>query len=341
MDGVVVSILNLKKGLEKRGHKVYVFAPSPDGKERFEDDTYFFTSTPFLPYPQYKFAFPDFSKLSKVFSKYKIDVVHNHGVALTAWAALKMARQNSIPAISTFHTNIAHATHYIAKAKIIEEAAQSVAWNYLKFLYSKFDVVSAPTNYALSHLVRHGINGIVVPNGIDTSIYKGRRRPVKDLRLLHVGRVVKEKEIDVVFPFLKSINAVLEIVGKGPHIDYFRKKALHHGVAEKVRFLGFVDDAKLKELYKTRTALVFTSTFDTQGLVVGEAMASGMPVIARQNTAAEELTDLVFNNSHTFRDCVITAKINEKCVKCRRKAKKFDIEQVCKQWEVIYSTTQV
>ncbi len=332
-DGVVVSISLLKEELEKLGHKVYVFAPSPDGKEMQTKDVFYFTSTPFKPYPDYKFAFPNFLKLKSLFKEKNIDIVHNHGVALTAWAALAMAHAFSIPSIATFHTSIADATHYIAKNKLIEKSAEKLAWAYLKFLYSKFDVVTAPTTYASNKLKAHGINAIVMPNGIKTDAFKGKRECKED-SLLHVGRVVKEKGFDVVFPYLKNIH--LYIAGKGPGIDYFKSKAKEFNVSHLVHFLGFVSDEELKRLYKTKTALIFTSKFDTQGLVVLEALASGMPVIALKGTAGEELATSVFWDRHSFMKAFEEAKkADEK--ECIKKAKEYDIKRIAKRWIKLFN----
>lgn len=335
-DGVVASISLLKEELERLGHNVYIIAPSPDSKEKECDDVFYFKSIPFKPYPEYKLAFPNLTKLNNIFKKKDIDLVHNHSIALTAWAALQMANAFNIPSVSTFHTSIADATHYITKNRLIEKGVKEFAWTYLRFLYSKFDIVTAPTSFAVNKLKTHGIDAIVMPNGIKINAFKGRRTPDKN-SILHVGRVVKEKGFDIVFPYLNYSNNIhLYVAGKGPGIKYFKSKAKELNISNRVHFLGFVDDKTLKKLYKTKTALIFTSTFDTQGLVILEALASGMPVIALKGTPGEELANAVFWDKDSFlKGFENVKKINEK--DCVKKVKDYDIKRIAKRWVKLFN----
>jgi len=87
-DGVVQSILNLQRVLESRGHEVFIYTPSPDGKERIEEKVHFFRSIAFNPYPEYRLAILRASPVRKELEEIGIDIIHNHGDALTAIAAL-------------------------------------------------------------------------------------------------------------------------------------------------------------------------------------------------------------------------------------------------------------
>ncbi len=324
VDGVVVSIKLIKEELERRGHTVFIFAPSSDGKEHIKTHEFFFKSTPLKSYEQYRFSFPNNQKVEKFFNKNDIDIIHNHGVSLISWTALKMADIFNLKKISTFHTNIADATHYVIKQEFLKKFSIKITWKYLRFLYSKYDLLTAPSNYTIELLKKNSIKAVYLPNGIKCDEFRGPRIPSKNIEILHVGRVVKEKNIDFVFPFIQHTHIDLYIAGKGPATDYYKSIAPHN-----VHFLGYVEN--LLELYKTKTALVFTSKFDTQGLVNIEALCSGMPVIARKGTAGEEFAIATFEDKESFMRAIKIAKENEICDKCINIGKKFDIKKTVNQ----------
>ncbi len=345
-DGVVVSLLNLKKYLEKRGHKLYVFTPSPTGKEYEEDDVYYFKSTEFPPYPQYRISFPNFPKVVSLAKSLGIEVVHNHGIALTSWAALRVSKSLNIPSVTTFHTDITKATHYISENLFVKMISERIAWNYLKFLYSKFDVITAPSKTSVSMLKKHGINAVYLPNGIVLPKVLSSHSKRKNNYLLHVGRIVKEKEIDFIFPCIKKYNSskfnrkkiFLRIVGKGPAEDFYRTRARELGIENYIKFEGFVSSKKLSCLYKNARALVFMSKFDTQGLVVIESLARGTPVIYRKKTAAEEIAaplNLGFSSCASFFKAYKNSS-NVDPKKCVTIAREFDIKKIVKKLELLY-----
>ncbi len=345
-DGVVVSLLNLKKELERRGHKVFVFTPSPYGEEGKEGDVFYFKSKEFPPYPDYKFSIPNFFEVEKEVKDLGIDVIHNHGVALTAWAALFCAKSLSLPSLTTFHTDISRATHYITENRLLSKLSKKLTWKYLGFLFPKFDVVMAPSLKSVNQLKRNSIKAIFLPNGI--FVPKNIKHvPIKKRGnyLLHVGRVVKEKEISYVFPFIKKYNTErgnlkLVIAGKGPYLKTLIEISRKKGVHKYVDFLGFVSDKKLSFLYKNARALIFTSRFDTQGLVVLEALARGTPVLARRGTSGEEITkslSLSFSGYEEFvKAYERVGSISPK--ECYNLALNYDIRRITTKLLFIYNS---
>jgi glycosyltransferase involved in cell wall biosynthesis len=342
VDGVVRCIELLKKELEKNGHTVYVFAPSPSRESWVDKEVHYFESHPFAPYPQYRIAMAHeatlgIGSITKICRELKIDAVHSHGIAFTSIAAYRVAKRLNVPRVVTFHTNVAGATHYISKFRMLESHFEAVAWHYFRWLYSNYDAVLAPSATAAKMLSDRGINSIVFPNGIGLEGYlKAARRPSKGTPLLlHVGRVVKEKRIDTAMRMMaamkeKGKKAELVVAGGGPGIAHYQEAAKRLGVSRDVKFLGFVPHGKLNALYRKANALVFCSPFDTQGLVVVEALASGMPVIAAKGTSGAEIAEeadkrLVFSNADEFEKAVAFAMKRGNCRKCREASKKYDI----------------
>jgi glycosyltransferase involved in cell wall biosynthesis len=264
----------------------------------------------------------------------KIDAIHSHGIAFTSIAAYRVAKRLGIPKIIMFHTNVAGATHYISKFRIMEKGFERITWRYLKWLYSNYDEVLAPSKRAHDMLKAQGIDSTIFPNGIEIGNYlKIKRKPNgKGVMLLHVGRVVKEKRIDIAMGMIKNNkNISLDVVGKGPGLEHYRNLAKEMGMESRVKFLGYVGHGKLDGYYRKANALVFCSAFDTQGLVVAEALASGMPVIAMAGTSGAEIAKdvdrkLVFSNQKEFDSAVSYAKRHGDCGRCREVSRKYDVK---------------
>ncbi len=353
VDGVVRCIELLKGELERNGHTVYVFAPSPSRESWVDKEVHYFESHPFAPYPQYRIAMVHeatlgIDALARKCRELKIDAVHSHGIAFTSIAAYRVAKRLNVPKVVTFHTNVAGATHYISKFKMLDRHFEAIAWHYLRWLYSNYDAVLAPSETAAKMLSDHGIKSAVFPNGIELGRYlKAMRKPNRGIPLLlHVGRVVKEKRIDTAMCMMaamkeKGKKAKLVVAGGGPGIAHYREEAKRLGVSRDVKFLGFVPHKRLNALYRKANALVFCSPFDTQGLVVVEALASGMPVIAAKGTSGAEIAEevdkrLVFSNADEFGKAVSFAMKHGNCRKCREAAKKYDIVKQTKRIVALY-----
>ena len=353
VDGVARNIELLKNELEKNGNMVYIFAPSPSMKSKVDKNVHYFESHPFAPYPQYRIAMVreatlGIDAMARKCKELGIEAVHSHGIAFTSIAAYRVADKLNVPKMVTFHTNVAGATHYISKFRILERHFEDIAWHYMKWLYSNYDAVLAPSETASRMLSDNGIKSTIVPNGIEVDKYlKVVRRPNRGTPLLlHAGRVVKEKRIDIAMRMIaamkeKGKKTELVVAGGGPGIAYYKDEARELGISRSVKFLGFVPHNKLNALYKKANALVFCSPFDTQGLVVVEALASGMPVIATKGTSGAEIAKkvdkrLVFSNEREFEQAVGFAIKHGSCRKCREAAKEYDIKKQAKRLVALY-----
>ncbi len=335
VDGVVKSIDLLREELGKAGIDVSIFAPSKKLRYVERGSEVLFASIPFLPYKDYHIAFP---RMGLVRKQGPFDVVHNHGIALTAMAALSTAQQFSSKAVSTFHTDVLQATHYLSKG-FLDKPFKKAVEKYLRWLYGKFDVITAPSAYAARKLEKLGIKAVVIPNGIRPERYMVKRHPDENL-LIHVGRVVKEKNLDLLFDMVEGTQYKLVVVGRGPALNYYKRVAKTRGLSN-ILFTGFLPDEELKGLLSRATALLFASTFDTQGLVVAEALAAGVPVVAYAHSAGAEVVrefGTVFEDKDTFHQAVDRAKtlsVDE----LREKANLFHIERIRDLWMDLYGFT--
>lgn len=304
-DGVVTSIINFRKELERRGHEVYIFASGSRKAKRENEDPHVFyhASTPFRPYPQYRIALFPFLSERKVRSL-KMDVIHSHGMATMGLAADRAAHDLKIPYVGTMHTLIPQATHYVSKFEPVRKAAERIAWGYLKLYYNRCDAVTAPSRVIKEVMEEHGIRNVrVLPNGIDAQRFNpgvgdGPIRDWWNLRgkkvVMHLGRLVLEKNLEVL---IKAALFIAEeepdvkflIVGTGPAAAHYKELVRRNHVDRYFVFTGFVEDRWVPGYYACADAVVVPSKFETQGLVTLEAMACGKPVAGADFLATKEI----------------------------------------------------
>jgi 1,2-diacylglycerol 3-alpha-glucosyltransferase len=115
--------------------------------------------------------------------------------------------------------------------------------------------------------------------------------------LLYVGRVAHEKNIDFLVHMFKKVltqipNALLLIVGEGPAQPHLRELVRTTGVAESVRFIGYLErDSELLDCYQAGDLFVFASRTETQGLVLLEALAQGTPVVSTVHMGTRDVLE--------------------------------------------------
>jgi len=305
-DGVVSSIVSMRRELEAEGHEVYIFASGTNKMKKENEDprVFFHYATPFRPYPQYKIALFPFLSEAKA-RKLGIEIVHSHGMATMGIAAERAARGLGVPYVGTLHTLIPNATHYVAGGvERIKIAAETLAWSYLKWYYNRCDAPIAPSAVIKEIMEGHGIRDVrVIPNGIDIGKLnpgvKGEQvRETWKLQgrkvIMHLGRLVIEKNIELLinsalFVLESEPDARFLIVGTGPAAEYYKEMARRRGVDKYFIFTGFVEDKLVPEYYACADAVVVPSKFETQGLVTLEAMACGRPVAGADYLATKEI----------------------------------------------------
>jgi glycosyltransferase involved in cell wall biosynthesis len=177
-------------------------------------------------------------------------------------------------------------------------------YGYLTGFANRCDRVTAPTATALLLLRDHGLRAPsqVVSNGVDLDVYSPgaadeslrRRYALAAGRplILSVGRLSPEKRADVLIEALATqdvADTVLALAGSGPDEGRLRELAARRGVADRVRFLGFIPGTDLPGLYRLADVFAIASEAELQSLVTMEAMASGLPVVAVNAGALGEL----------------------------------------------------
>lgn len=304
-DGVVTSILLTKHELERMGHEVFVFAPEPARKEEREEGVHYYPSIGFRRYQGYRVPMLP-SDTSPVLDELKVDVIHAHGLFFMGLRSMLAGRELKLPVVVTFHTMVTDAAKYYNFTPLPDETASRLMWVYVKRLLQRAEVVIAPTEAIKKELLASAprIRRVeVIPTGIEIGRFNpqvegGRVRARYGLGdekvILHVGRIAKEKNIELVLQGFAELlkeeeGAKLMIVGDGPAKEEFERRAGQLGVGGAVIFTGFVPDAELPEYYAACDVFTLASKFETQGLVILEAMATGKPVTGINYRAVAEI----------------------------------------------------
>ena len=308
VDGVVTSMLNFKKELKKKGHKIFMFvAGDSAAKRKYQnDDVFIVQGINFKPYPQYKVAVFPYMSMIKI-NALDIDIIHAQTPFAMGLAALMSAKILGKPIIGSYHTLVDNKDiigSYYPKNKRIRYVAEIAARQYIKFFYNSCDCVFAPSGTIKRILEKKGIKNVyIVPNSVDIKRFNPEvsgqniRRALK-LRnsqkvILYVGRISREKKLEVLLNAAHALNMkrndiVFVIGGHGPALEYYKRMAEKLKL-DNLKFVGFIENKKLAEYYAACDVFCIPSTFETQGMVALEAMACGKPVVGADYLALKEL----------------------------------------------------
>ncbi len=304
VDGAVVSMERQCEGLEAKGHEIVIMAPDTPGKVNGRWPVHYLPSTEFRSYKGYRIVVSPSDMLEHLRSQ-EPDIIHCHGLASMAILSLTAARAMRLPSVLTFHTMANEAVKHYSFFNFREDLMVPLVWTYLRNLLRRPDMVIFPSEPIKREITAHGVRPksfAVVPTGVDCDAFSPAnhdpsmlsRYGLDDKRvLLHVGRLSKEKRLDIVLRAFKELRGEvpelrLLIVGSGPAEAEYKKLAADLGLAQEAVFAGFVPNDVLAKAYATCDMLVLASTFETQGLVILEAMASGTPVAGMRRRAIPE-----------------------------------------------------
>lgn len=287
-DGIVTRLTRAVDYLSKQGHQVLVIAPAIPGLPQSDHQVAIQgarTFTFFL-YKERPWALPD-PRIKQWLADFQPDLVHAVNPASLTAAGVHYAKRLKIPLIASFHTNLPdYADRYHLSF------VKPVLWRYLRHLHNQasLNLVTSQAMYDL--LDQHGIHDLaILPKGVAIEdrhphFYSSQMRQTlmgeaRDKKLLlFVGRLAHEKEIDSLRSlFDRRQDICLAIVGDGPA----RKHLETVFAGTPTVFTGFLHGEALSQAYASSDAFIFPSRSETLGLVITEAMASGIPVIAAES----------------------------------------------------------
>jgi 1,2-diacylglycerol 3-alpha-glucosyltransferase len=300
--GVTISVETLRVGLEARGHEVWVMAPRFRGVADDSCHVLRYPSIPARTYPEFPLAIPYSRRIGRRVRALDVDVFHAHHPFLLGPAAARLARSLRRPLVFTYHTRYEKYAHYVPATRALVEAA---AVRLSARFAARAHAVIAPSALVRDELRRRGVQGAigVVPTGVDLTAFRpGNRASARaaldvdagDAVVLYVGRLDREKSVDRVLLAFERIAATIPrarllLVGRGTEAERLCALAGGLAAASRIRFLGVRPHAWLPVCYQAADVFLFSSETETQGLVLAEAAACGLPAVAVAAPGCDEV----------------------------------------------------
>jgi glycosyltransferase involved in cell wall biosynthesis len=301
--GLVRSLETTASNLLELGHEVYIFAPHYPRYAEKEAGVFRFVSVPSPRYPEFTIALPFSLSLRSTIRRIGLDVVHVHSPFPMGQLGVWCARRSGLPLVFTYHTMYDQYMHYVPFARGL---SRRIVRYYLPAFCNRCDVVIAPTRIVgdlIGKQLRTRVE--VVPTGIETNEFNDAdsgwlRRQFgigsETKILLHVGRLGKEKNIGFLLQAYRQIRekhpeTCFVFVGDGPERERLKEEVWRLGLKTSVLFTGLLPRCHVIDSYSGADLFVFASVTETQGLVLGEAKAAGLPAVAVSALGAAEMVN--------------------------------------------------
>ncbi|HMB30630.1 MAG TPA: glycosyltransferase [Desulfohalobiaceae bacterium] len=316
--GVPISIYRLLAGLKSLGQEIKLFAPAYKelSHNPLEEDVFrcktilYYSKFNNLPIPN-KFS----TKIKKTFKEFKPEIVHLHHPFWMGRKGLRLAKKYNLPVIYTYHTRFEKYAHYAIISSTIFRTV--VAHYMVKRFADKCDGIIVPTYSTEEYLRNLGVSTLVetIPTGIDTGKYDDlQESKLKETRekyvqegerlLISVSRLTKEKNIYFLLQGLQQVALISStpfkclIIGDGPELQGLKDYARQMGIDKLLYFLGQIEHEAIPVYYAASDIFAFSSTSETQGMVILEAMAGGTPSVAVRSSG---IADAIQNNYNGFK----------------------------------------
>lgn len=310
ISGVVRSIDILTGALENTGHEAFIFAPNYPLAPK-EEKVYRYFSLPAPTQPGFYLPLPISPRLPALVQNLKLDLIHVHTPFLLGSLGTLTSKLLNLPLVFTYHTLYHRYSHYLPLGRNISFTMIKY-WN--KHFCNRCDLIIAPSLFVKKLLERSGISSPVdvIPTGLQDTYFSNNKDQqwlrnkfnlgTEERILLYVGRLGKEKNIpfllDALERIIKKLPYVrLVIVGTGPEESNLKLLCRQKNINQYVLFTGKVDNEELIKCYAGADIFTFASQTETQGLVVGEAKASGLPVVSLYSPC---LSDIIFDGKDGF-----------------------------------------
>lgn len=296
----------LAAGLVQRGHDVHVVAPNQKYRrtapatEVIEGEPMTLHRLPsvrWAPHDWLRFVWPWRSKhyARKVLDRVKPDVVHIQSHIVIGRGLSRIAHQRGIPVIATNHVMAENILDHTTMPKFIDDIVLKLAWADAKRTFDLTRAITTPTRRAADFLERTvEVNDVIpVSCGIDRTQYTAVKGPREKNRMVFVGRLTAEKQVEVILDAMTKLDPALDvqfdIVGGGDQRKSLERLTGELGLADRVTFHGRTTDEQLRALLTRASLFVIASIAELQSIATMEAMASGLPIVAADAVALPHL----------------------------------------------------
>jgi len=309
INGVSTSIQTFRRGLHAAGHETILIAPEyPAAEADREADILRVPSRGVPRDPEDRaMKLGAIRELRPEIERLEPDLVHIQTPFIAHYQGTALARVLRIPVIETYHTYFEEYLHHYVPL-MPRAAMRFVARRFTVSQCNVLDALVVPSRAMEQALLDYGVRCPmhVIPTGMEMERFAGGdgqrfraqlgiapEQPV----LVHVGRIAHEKNIEFLFRMFAQVvrskpGAVFVVAGEGPALASCKAYVGSLGLAQQVRFVGYLSrERELLDCYRAGDLFVFSSRTETQGLVLLEAMALGVPVVSTAHMGTADIVN--------------------------------------------------
>jgi 1,2-diacylglycerol 3-alpha-glucosyltransferase len=300
--GLERSVENTHNDLNESGHLCRTITPEFKGAEDSYAGVLRLSALKGFGQREFSIPLPASSKMEHWLEAIDPQVLHSHQPFLLGETAWRVSRLRSIPLVFTHHTLYERYAHYL---KVDLERAQRIVKEMTTQYANRSQIVIAPTQSVRSVLIERGVERPIeiAPSGIDWSLYSegSRERGRRNLSLSpsdevvgHLGRLSQEKNLNYLIEAMITLlhrrpTARFLLVGDGDRLQWAQERFEAERLSDRAVCPGMLSGTKVADAYAAMDLFAFTSHTDTQGLVLAEAMAARVPVIALDAPGARDI----------------------------------------------------
>ncbi|MGO2632299.1 MAG: glycosyltransferase [Galactobacter sp.] len=308
VNGASVFCFRLATALSQRGHEVHIVAARTDNgpsyvEHRPEATVHRVKSHKAPTHETYRLCIPRTATkvISDVLDSIKPDVVHIQCHYMIGKAAQEQTVKRGIPLIATNHFMPENLEPFLPFPQWFLNIVSRNSWRDMGKIMGHANVVTTPTQLAADEMAKRAKLPAVLAlsNGIDSEHYELRRGEAIEHPsypvILFSGRLAVEKNVDVLIRAVARLRGEnpphLHVVGAGEQRPKLEALVNELGVADRVSFLGFVDDDELRRQYLLADVFCQPGTAELQSLVTLEALSASKPVVLANALALPHLAD--------------------------------------------------
>jgi glycosyltransferase involved in cell wall biosynthesis len=368
INGVSTSIATFRASLQARGHRIVLIAPAYGSDSEQDDGDILRVPSRFVPLdPEDRLMRHRHIQrlIPRLEHMGEFDLVHIHTPFMAHYAGLSLARHLQVPVIESYHTYFEeYLFHYVTflPRKLLRWLARSLS----RRQCTQVDQIIVPSRAMEQVLRRYGVAGTIeiLPTGIaldrlgagERAFFAQEqgidpRRPT----LVHVGRIAFEKNVDFLLEVLVQVRerlpeVLLIIAGEGPALEATQRRTRQLRLEDNVLFVGYLErNESLWNCYRAGDAFVFASSTETQGLVLLEAMALGVPVVSTAEMGTGDLLEdgrgalVAARDLEDFSTKVVNLLTNPAlrerlALEARQKAREWSADAMAERLERLYTT---
>jgi glycosyltransferase involved in cell wall biosynthesis len=306
ISGVTLVVQKVARAMVVRGHQVTVVTAS-DRRVPYQDEDHGVRlwrvhSVPNPFWSEGPLPIISYNQFKGIVAEVQPDVINTHDGALLSWQLHRLEHEKThVPEILTCHFLPHFVSYYVRAGDAVERLVEGITWDVTVNMIQGFDHVVFPsaTQEAMFHKERLRVPSTVISNGLDISRYspdgddgdlQRKYQLPQGPRVLFVGRMAKDKKIDVLIKALRRVEkAHLLLVGRGDDQRRLESLVKDLSIAGRVHFLGFVLEGDLPGLYRASQLFAIASDVEVQSIPTLQAVACGKPIVAADAGALPEL----------------------------------------------------